>query len=179
MIESLRKELQRYQVILVSGPQRSGTRIAAKILAADLDYAYIDENEIKVDSLNALCKIVKIDGCKVIQCPALSRYVHFLASQDIAAVFMMRDVDDIIASQGRIGWESELPELLRYGRLAGEPAKIKYHMWARSGHLLQHCFELQYLDLRGHELWIDKEHRKNFGPLQTTNDDPNHSSDAE
>lgn len=179
MIERLLEWLRRYRVVLVSGPQRSGTRIAAKVLASELNYVYVDENEIYVDSLNALCSALKTDTCKVIQCPALARYVHLLASHRVAVIFMMRNIHDVVASQKRIAWKSAYPELLRYDKTAGEPAEIKYEAWSRTGLLTLHCFELEYTDLRGHPMWIDKEHRKDFGPLQTTNDDSNHSSDTE
>lgn len=157
--------LEQHDVILVSGPQRSGTRIGAKILAHELGYEYVDENDIGIDSLNRLCHAITNLNKVVIQCPALARYVHLLASERVAAVFMIRDVRDIIASQERIGWKSVLPELLRYDRTEGEPCIAKYAFWQQVKG--EHCYSLEYESLSGHPLWVDKELRKNFGPLQT------------
>jgi hypothetical protein len=161
------EHLKRYDKILVTGPQRSGTRIAARMIAQDTGHHYVDENDIYVDSLNALCKWLKKDDKIVVQCPALMRYVHHLVDQDVLVVVMRRDLEDIWASQERIGWDAAWPELIRYGMPNNSPAFIKYHGWMEQKRRFDQYIEIEYESLRDHPLWVDKERRANFGPLQT------------
>jgi hypothetical protein len=163
------EHLKKYDKILVTGPQRSGTRICARMCAADTGHHYVDENDIYVDSLNALCKWLKQDDKIVVQCPALMRYVHHLADLDVLVVVVRRKLEDILASQERIEWQSAWPELIRYGEPEGEPASWKYLYWEwKQSHWIDNYIEVEYESLRDHPLWINKEHRADFSPLQTT-----------
>ena len=92
---------EEFQHVLVTGPQRSGTRIAAKILACDTGYRYVDETEIHTDSLYALSILLVPDGPErlVVQCPALCRDIHFFGERDdVQIVMMRRSLADIKAS---------------------------------------------------------------------------------
>ena len=42
--------LSEFERIFVTGPQRSGTRICAKMIAHDIGYEFIDETQINMDS---------------------------------------------------------------------------------------------------------------------------------
>lgn len=166
--------LKDFSKIIVSGPQRSGTRICAKMIAHDLNYRYVDEGDIGVDSLNRLWGLWHRQKSFVVQCPALSRYVHLFADDDTAIVFMIRDIDDIVASQKRVGWSWGIPELLRYDIPisqfdVSDPATTKYAFWLESQkHLVgANGFEVKYESLRGHPLWLDKEQRLDFKSSQT------------
>ena len=166
--------LKDYKVIIVTGPQRSGTRIGAKCIAHDLGYEYIDEAEVYVDSLYQLVTVVRARDNSVIQCPALSHVAHELASPRAAVVMMVRDVKDIVASQERIDWAWELVEYAQY-QLATDYwrwddstiASVKYSYWDQYWNGRPHCFDLEYESLRGHPLWVPGELRKNFGFSQT------------
>ena len=83
--------------IFVTGPQRSGTTIAAHILAFDLNRTYVDESEYTQNNLpkNA-----------VIQAPFIIKFVLELSYMFPKAhfVFMERDKNDIIKSMERIEW---------------------------------------------------------------------------
>ena len=46
--------LKEFPVVLVTGPQRSGTRICAKMIAHDTGHRFVDEREIHTDSLYEL-----------------------------------------------------------------------------------------------------------------------------
>ena len=89
--------LRDFSKIIVTGPQRSGTRICAKMIAHDTRHRYVDESEIGVDSLYRLWSLLRNERRFVVQCPALCRHVHLFGSADTAIVLMRRDVKDIVA----------------------------------------------------------------------------------
>ena len=82
--------------IFVTGPQRSGTRIFAHIIAYDTGRTFVDELDY---SLN-----IPMDS--VVQCPFLLKNVietsFFFPTAQF--VFMRRNVDDIVCSMERIEW---------------------------------------------------------------------------
>ena len=162
MFEYLRK----YNKILVTGPQRSGTRIAAKAIALDTGYTYIDEKEFKVSNLNQLREILKKDKI-VIQCPGVSAWIQKFSSEDTLIIFMKRDTEDILASQKRINWQQKT-EVSKYNRSGGIICLIKYDEWERQQRpIIKHWLELEYESLAKHPLWIPKEKRLNFKARQT------------
>jgi len=166
-------ELSRFETIVVTGPQRSGTTICAKIIAHELGYDYIDENEFGVHEFHRFLDIVENGLGKVLQCPGLSRYVHLLSCfNDTVIVFMKRDINDIIASQERIAWgKNELRELEMYGYDFGcniPVAEIKYGFWNYQKGFLKDWIEVEYESLSEHPLWIPKERRVGFKPRQVT-----------
>lgn len=83
--------------IFVTGPQRSGTTIAARILAFDLNRTYVDESEYtpKAIPTNA-----------IIQAPFIIKFVLELSFMfpESYFVFMYRDKNEIIKSMERIEW---------------------------------------------------------------------------
>jgi len=104
----------------------------------------------------------------VVQCPVLCRHVHMLAGDDVAVVLMRRRIEDIIASQKRIGWMWEWLELARYDRLDGVISEIKYNFWDQfQKDRIKHAFEIEYENLTAHPLWLDKEVRQDFEANQT------------
>lgn len=164
------EHLAKFRVVIVTGPQRSGTRITAKMIAHDTGHQFIDERAINIDSLYRLVDALRLNGV-VVQCPALSRWVHtFGQNEDIAIVMVRRPVEDIIASQERINWteQFEMIELIRYGAIKGPIARVKYDYWDshQKEHILN-AFDVNYEDLSNHPLWIDKSKRADFGPHQT------------
>ena len=165
------EELTKYKRIIVTGPQRSGTRICAQMIAKDTGYVYIDEGVIAIDSFYALVEVISHTEV-VVQCPALCRYVHHLgANEDLLIVMMVRDIDDIITSQKRIDWQGESIELMRYAPFQGSIAELKYIAWKSQKKFIKNWMEIDYNSLSGHPMWIPKEERSDFTPHQTTRTD--------
>ena len=83
--------------IFVTGPQRSGTTIAARILATDLNRTYVDEAEYTPNA---------IPPNAVIQAPFIIKFTLELSYMFPKAhfVFMERDKEDIVRSMERIEW---------------------------------------------------------------------------
>lgn len=82
--------------IFVTGPQRSGTRLAAQIIARQTGRTFIDELDYSPDiSMNS-----------VIQAPFLLKAVIELSFMFPTAefAFMYRNVDDIVKSMEHIEW---------------------------------------------------------------------------
>ena len=82
--------------IFVTGPQRSGTRLAAQIIARQTGRTFVDELDYSPD----------IPMNSVIQAPFLLKAVIELSFMFPTAefVFMYRNVDDIVKSMKRIEW---------------------------------------------------------------------------
>lgn len=160
--------LAEFDRILVTGPQRSGTRICAKMIAYDTRHEYIDEYDFQMDSLYSLCSLLQNRRRLVVQCPVLCRYVHMFSADDTAIVLMRRNIEDVIASQERVGWRWEWLELARYDRSDGVIAEVKYRFWEETQRKqIKHAFEIEHESLAGHPLWVSKYLRQNFGPTQT------------
>jgi len=99
------------------------------------------------------------------QGPMLSAYCHLLP---MTVVFMMRTIEDIIASERRIGWQHEQSELDKYFSKQGPISRVKYKMWEEFQRpKLETYFELEYDSMEGHPMWIDKENRLFFTAKQT------------
>jgi len=166
------EHLKEYDKILVSGPQRSGTRICAKMIANDLAYEYVDEDDFKISNLGRLKKVMEKSKI-VVHCPAVSRWLHELVANDVLIIFMRRDIEDIIASQERIGWNDSF-QLRFYNTDEGIISKVKYGFWeAVQKPLIKHWLEVEYKSLTEHPLWIPKDRRKNFKPRQTLDSQEN------
>lgn len=162
-----------YKKIVVTGPQRSGTTIAAKIIAAELNYQLIMEETFREDNLiDFTASIIENEFC-VIQAPALASIIHLLKKPEIAVVFMMRPVEDIIASESRINWldKHDSVEKNKYFRFdSPEPISLlKQSVWKtyQKNMLKERAFELEYNSLQTHSLWVPGELRKSFHSRQT------------
>ena len=94
-------DFTRFRTIVVTGAQRSGTHVAALILAADTGYEYVDDSEFGVRNRAKFSWECRKPG-KVIHCPGMSRWIHEVPD-DVLVVFMTRDIDEIHASEKQIG----------------------------------------------------------------------------
>ena len=163
--------LDHWEKILVTGPQRSGTRICTKMIAEDTGYWPIHEEEFGVDSLNRLWHKLETSRNVVIQAPAMMVYANLFGMRDpgLGVVVMRRDVQEIRASEVRIGWRWEKPELIRCFTLTGNAAEIRYQNWDQfqKQDLGAQAIEVKYEDLEAHPLWVPKEQRARFHERQT------------
>lgn len=166
VIESLRK----YDTIFVTGAQRSGTNIASKIIAHELGKKHIHESEFDVHDFD---KMLTFKGNAVIQAPALCHMVKYIP-KDIGVVFMVRDFDDIIKSQKRVGWHFDDDEKDKYYKIHPIPlndktsiCEIKHRIFFLHDNELPNTYHLHYESLSEHPLWVNKELRKNFNAWQT------------
>lgn len=151
--------------LIVTGCQRSGTRITAHILAEDLGLTYVDELE---------ANFFNLQPDTVVQCPmALHGYIQlFYRYPGVHFVGVLRSPQDIIASMKRINWlkgdvedwEAFLEHYVGYQqRLWNQLTKeLPEEAWT----------EIEYRSLENHPLFVKREHRKDFTSLQWHPDMP-------
>jgi len=162
-LSSLMSALAKYRFIYVSGPQRSGTRIASKIISFETGYQMIDETEFKVGDSESLRLLLEGHSHAVIQCPGLSHVIHTFSTPADCIVFMHRPIADIIKSQNRIKWECENLELDKYNCSRGPISHVKYETWhAFQKGNVHHPVDLNYCDLASHPFFVDKSDRTGF-----------------
>lgn len=166
-MQELLAKLGNFAKIIVTGPQRAGTTIGTKILAAELGYEFIQEEAFQVHRLDLLCLIALTKSRFVLQAPTMSGCCHYLTG--VAVVFMRRPIADIVKSEQRVHWNSQGFEKAKYfdssRRLAAE---VKYDAWDRFQKRLlkDRAFELEYASLHGHPLWVPAEQRQHFSVRQ-------------
>jgi hypothetical protein len=168
---NLFSHLEKYRFILVTGPHRAGTTIAAAMVANDLGYGFEEDWQ---DQLSRLAELSPILGPIVIHCPSYCHFIHHLAEiPDLAAVMVIRDVEAIIASQKRIPWAFEPTQLNAYRfRTTPRPtfaiqppiATVKYRYWQEVQRPIfgEDGYEVHYDDLESHPMWVSPEQRKGF-----------------
>jgi len=173
-LDTLIPNLRKFTKIIVTGPQRSGTTIAARIIAADLGYEEVLEETFDYDDLYKFSKILSSKQSFVVQAPCLSSIAHFLnRGEDVAIVFLIRDNEDIRKSVLRVGWDtyarSEYSKYFRFNQVV--PIwELKKDIWFRyqKEALSGRGFELDYESMKGHKMWVESGDRKNFHTRQTS-----------
>ena len=109
--------------IVVTGPQRSGTRIGAKMIAADTSHQFVDEAEFLIKDNDLFRQFLERDGV-VLQAPHMLKDVVDDPPPGIFIVLMRRDLDEIHASADRIGWTENFggntKELKKFGLSEGD-----------------------------------------------------------
>ena len=161
------EHLKKFSNIVISGPQRSGTRIAAKIIASDTGKNYIDERYISFHDFRLLQYYLQ-KGRVVVQCPGLCHLLHNIKRENTLIIMVRRSIEEIISSEYRV-WEkdSERIELLKYGYTDGIISKIKYSFWDSEQRAIlgRRAKEINFNDLESHHLFIKE--RKDFRWDQT------------
>lgn len=161
--------LSTFDKIVVTGPQRSGTTICAKMIVADLRYEFYPEERIGIRLPSALWELIDKQRQFVVQCPALCHCIEDFSADDVAIVLMRRNVGDIVASEERVKWtRKQARELAQYGRKDGVISEVRYDHWEKHQRpYIAHAFEIEYESLSEHPLWVPKERRADFGLRQT------------
>jgi len=162
--------LERFNVVLVSGPQRSGTNFVTAAISEDTSLDYIPEAMFQSTWAQKWWAFVQTAESVVIHCPGMCRYLHMFGPFDeVAVVVVRRDVEDIIASQERIGWQWEPYELMLYDKHPhdGPIAVVKYDLWERVQQgLIRNAYEVEYESMSAHRMWVPKAQRVNFAKRQ-------------
>lgn len=166
-----------WPIIVVTGPQRSGTTICARMIEADTGHEYLDEELWQVWNGSKAVEIAKGRQPCVLQAPGILKDVLLFPRHLTCVIMMMRDVYDIIQSQARVGWdvwaEQEFKHYDLGGLLIGSHeykdwvANVKYNFWEFSTRdFLTYWKEVQYESLEEHPLWVPKADRKDFNARQ-------------
>lgn len=164
------ESLKEFNNIVVSGPQRSGTRFTARVIASDTEKTFIDEKDINFHDFRLLEYYINRGNC-VIQCPGLCHMLHHIIDPKTLVIMMIRSTSDIEASERRIGWpkEARLLELYKYGRSEGVISRIKYEFWnlVQAKLLGERARTIDFENLIHHPLFVKKQDRTSFTWDQT------------
>lgn len=150
------ESLKEYSNIVISGPQRSGTRIASKIIAEDTSKHFVDERFINYHDFRLLEWYLDRSNY-VIQCPGLCHLLHNIKNDSTLVIVIRRPIDEIIKSEHRC-WDeySRKLELSKYGYQEGIISEVKYNFWDsyQKSLLGDKARDLNYHDLETHPLFI-------------------------
>jgi len=168
------EQFSEFKHVLVTGPQRSGTTICAKMIAVDTGHKFMAEGHMShvdsnVEELYELIRIVSETNKAVIQCPIQCRWIHLFGDDTTAIVMMRRKLDDIKASEKRVGWGDGRQRIMYKGLVTNygsmHIALVKWAYWERhQRRLIKHPFEIHYESLCDHSLWVAPKDRDNWGP---------------
>lgn len=157
-------DFKQYRYVFVTGPQRSGTTICARIIEQESGLTYVDEEDFGVHE--GLDTYLKGKSGLVIQCPAMARWIHEIAGKDDMVVWMRRFTGAIIESQQRVNWDdskerhkySDIPHL----KMNRPIAEIKNEYWRMQRKEIVNYKEVSYESLNHHELFVPFGKRKGF-----------------
>lgn len=168
--------LKQHPVILVTGPHRSGTTFASKVVASETGYRLIDESRWATHHNHNVWTFRRMvdylmtqPRSVVMHHPGATPWVHLLEPWAVAVVMVRRPVDEIVLSEDRINWRPHEREVLDcYFRTEHPSAYTVYEVWDKwQKRVLSAAYDLEYHSLETHPLWVSKEKRKQFTPHQT------------
>jgi hypothetical protein len=163
LIAKLKK--RKFSRILVTGPNRSGTTISGRILAHELGFTFYPEERITAGDVRQFIYLFCTEENFVLQAPGMCHVAHELNHPKSAVIFMLRNPEDIRASEMRIGYHwTDGSRYFRDTISAEEQVQLFKKYQAKN--LKRRVFYLHYEDLQEHALFIEKKLRKNFAPRQ-------------
>lgn len=149
------KDLKGYRTIIVTGPHRSGTTIAAEMIAADTGLPVVLEEAFTWRNIIEAQPLVESGG--VIQGPYLLPWLPILADDDTLVIYMNRAGEDIEASIDGLKARGISTPFFSW-----DQAK---RLWEATKDFMPHAKEIEYSSLQDHPKWV--ENRENWGHRQT------------
>lgn len=201
-LKNIKKELGKFNKVIVTGPPRSGTTISGLILSNELNYKFIDESFYDGNNQNKFMFFLTLPKRKmVLQMTAFLKDLHtiseFLLINKIAVVLVNRKIPDILESfknsknfnmgcaiEGGIFTSideeaqqiilNHYKEYLHKSDNRSLPEVIYDHFYVNSCNINKKMlFELDYNELSTHKLFIKKEdRRKKFKHIKQVTEDP-------
>ena len=167
MFESLKK----HDIILVTGPQRSGTTICARMIAHDTGHTYIDEARFITWDAEKALQIAQDMAPSVVQGPGLLLRAHEFDN----VIFMRRLLKDIEASLRKSPGLTKVlsfkyfPALITKDPPMFLPAIMYAAFYAASQDKIKNLNHVSYEHLNRHHLWVPKEERVGWKSRQWQN----------
>lgn len=147
--------LDRFNRVLVTGPQRSGTGLVALMVASATNMVYVRYNKMRPVP-KGIQKFKSTSGI-VLHHPSYVAFLKDVQAEDTAIIFVWRSIDEILDSEIRHKWAGRVVEqvLLGIGSDVG-PAKEKQRLWAAGlWSALLNAFTVYYDDLRSHPMFCN------------------------
>ena len=161
------KLLETFDRIAVVGPQRSGTKIVANIICAELGYEFVLHYKMPPNK-GGRNKFLNNNNI-VLHSPSFFLQTRHLIDTNSAVIFVWRNLEDIQKSIEKYDARRRIKD---YDGLYGIPGKgqaeYKQTKWINMCSKLEKTdfiFNVKYEDLEGHSLWIGEEHRKAFSDI--------------
>lgn len=159
------EHLGKFRTIVVTGPHRSGTSIAARIIAHDTGFRLVTESEFGHKNIELFLGF--LTDKTVIHAPAL---FHIVPMLEVKTIFVYRPLVEILESQERCfrrdgsripfereeDWQRE--HLEAFGAFDCCTAKRKHQLAEQWG-----LDRINYHDLSSHSLWVSEEKRRSEG----------------
>lgn len=164
----LKFEVGHFQRVLVTGPQRCGTRITSRMFAQDAgeDWTWVGEEEFGTDDVQRFRQLITAEKI-VVHCPAVMQVVPEVADEETLVVVLHRPLDEVVRSRQRIDWNENANELAKYQVAEGDSALVKWREFDRRRHEVPHVLDVDFHELAGHPLFLPSRSRTDFLPLQT------------
>lgn len=138
--------LSDYRTVIVTGPHRSGTTIAAAMIAADTSKACYREESFAIRDITKAEKLIRSNP-GVYQGPYLLPWVpHLSRLPSVAVVYMDRSAEDVELSNQRLR-----------NRKISAPHFSKSQadaLWGLIQPVTQNAITVNYSDLEGHPLFV-------------------------
>lgn len=181
------KVIKKYSRVLVLGPQRSGTNIAAKILAHESGYPLFSERQFGESSCvidkppthsEKLEDFMQTEPSYVLQSPVLTYTAQTLDVSDAIVCFISRPILEIEDSRTSSDWPGAEREWRKYQASFPEMtedlsavnlATVQVKTWKeiQKEQMKLPFIELTFSDLQNHPLWVQKTERGSFAIGQT------------
>ncbi len=171
---SMFEYLKGYRCIFVSGMQRSGTTICARMIQWDLKISTCYWAGVKTDRIeryfnNPNYLFTKYNPL-LLHSPGPSHCIHEYTAEDVAIIWMKREVEDVMASAKKVPWNPTRRAFSAYGIKTGSvlgienKVKALYHAkqnyWEKTQKFqIKNWYEVEYESLAEHPLWLGKEDR--------------------
>jgi hypothetical protein len=167
------EHLEKYQYIIVSGMQRSGTTVAARMIQYDVEAPQC------IWLGHDLSRIRPQTYSVVYHGPGISHLLHTIRTPPYinwCVIWMKRPAEEIMDSFRRVpGWKPDIP-LGHYGLIADSDRetnlraliRVKEDAWQEQKLAIPHVFEVEYSSLQDHVMWADRDTRDDFKNVRQT-----------
>lgn len=155
--------------VIVTGPQRSGTKIVANMISIATGFDLVRHQQM---SLPGGVEAFKKSKNIVLHHPSFVAFLRDVSDERTAIVYCWRYLPDILASEHKWKWKKNYPLELGYLKKQGyirkvsekhKPAKLKNLIWKNTLEpTLLNTFTVKYESLDTHPLWVPKEKRDKF-----------------
>lgn len=188
-LASLLSRAANFSRIVVLGLQRSGTHVAAEILAHERSLPLYSERDFNYTSCQPgtdriqvpIEQFVNDHPSFVLQAPALLHAANAFSRDDLLVVFVARAADEVRASRVRSQWPGEASERLKYERAeynelyrpGCDLVDMQLAVWEKvTKPMLKHVHSVPFHAFSAHEFWLSERDRAVL-PIGKTRPDGN------
>lgn len=160
---------KQFDRIVVTGPQRSGTKLVANAICLATNYKLVIHHKMPPDRVGI--RRLRKNKDIVLHHPSYVALLPRIADPTTAVVFVWRDLNEIHTSEKRYKWKHHGEERKLLKITKGDPAWHKQLFWEKNKHKFPNTFDVKYEDMKTHPFFVSAEDRKKFKNInQVTKD---------